>query len=321
MHISLRREVHIIYMQFSIGIYAILIIVIAATLVALAFIFWKTLRVIKNQREVFKEQTIHFKNKIQKRTRALQEVTHQRIVQADQISKLKDDFIFIATHELRAPTTAIVGNTELLLSDSHVQKLPKKIQAQLKDLETAGNRLQQLIKDLLNIARIESGSLTLFLKPVHLQQVIENVVTEIETSAGKENITITVDDSIGNMDCTHVMGDEKHIKEIFTNLLTNAIKYNKPHGRITLSCASSSQTLAISVTDTGIGLSPEEQKKLFTKFFRVDTSTEGTGLGLWIIKKITEKMHGKITVESAKGEGSTFTVWLPKAEEYSKKEK
>jgi len=245
--------------------------------------------------------------KVHERTHELEELTYKSIVQAEQLAKLKDDFVFIATHELRAPVTIIRGNLDILLEDPIMNNLSKDSKQSFEDLQTASSRLQNLVSDLLDVARIEFKAIKIEYDRVELRAVILDSIKEVSSFAKQNNITIEVGDLVC-LDSFKMIGDAAKLKDIFVNLLTNAVKYNKPNGKIFVTADLSKKIAQVKVADTGIGLSTEEKDKLFTKFYRAPSSKEGTGLGLWIVKQLVDRMHGEIKVKSKKGGGSTFIV-------------
>ncbi|MCA1594810.1 MAG: HAMP domain-containing histidine kinase, partial [Chloroflexi bacterium] len=230
-------------------------------------------------------------------------------------SRLKTEFISTVSHELRTPLASIEGYVQLILR-GHAGDVPP---LQLEFLQTVGRnsrRLCSLVDDLLDISRIEAGTLLLERDPVDLGAVISECVDMISSQAEDRNMAIVLDVA---PELPQVMGDFQRIGEILTNFLSNAVKYGKPGTPIHIRAAPSDSPdvneVIVSVKDEGIGLTPEELPKLFRKFYRVDNSTTrtqgGTGLGLAIAKHLVELHGGRVWVESEPDRGSTFFFALP----------
>jgi len=281
----------------------------------LLIIVWGASKTIRNQSRELESYAKTLEQKISERTEKLKESTDRQLEQAEELSKIKDEFIFIASHELRSPVTTIVGNSEILINDPLIKKLPPKTTGPIEDLRHAGVRLQILVNDLLDISRLEYGSVKIEFESIDLSSIILDSVEDVRDFADQKKIILEVnEDEVRKL--PKIKADASRLKEVFNNLLTNAIKYNKPNGNVSIGGSvdvlteQSNQMVAIHIKDTGIGLSEEEQKKIFTKFWRANQEVEGTGLGLWITKQLVNKMNGEITMDSKKGEGSTFTVWF-----------
>jgi len=171
-----------------------------------------------------------------------------------------------------------------------------------------------LINDWLDMARMNKGQIVDRLKPLSLKEVIEDIVEFMQPSAQKENIQLELVPYSGE---DRVQGDDETLKQVFSNLITNAIKYNKPNGTIKVSLEETEDSVAVNVEDTGIGIPEEHLNYIFDQFYRIkkndEKKSEGTGLGLSIVKKIVEAHAGTIKVSSELGKGSIFTVFLPKA--------
>lgn len=229
-----------------------------------------------------------------------------------ELERLKDEFVFIATHELRTPVTAIRGYTEMLQDAAGA--LPAQLKNFVSELSKVGARLAHLINDLLEVARSQAGRLKIDTTPQNLVGLINGVLAEVTPLISEKNHIITFVPSLGNI---MVMADESKLKEIITNLVSNAIKYTSTGGRIIVEIESRVADVVTTVRDNGIGMAAADQAKLFQRFYRVESSDtkgiEGTGLGLFIVRQLVEHMGGKIWVASAKGQGSAFSFSLPKA--------
>ena len=230
------------------------------------------------------------------------------------LRELQEEFVFVAAHELRTPVTAIKGYISFLLDESMAGVLPSKAKEFLGQVERANARLVQLVNDLLEVARSEADRLKIEVKPVDLAAPIRAVLDELAPLAAEKNISIRYEPPAG---LARVLADEGRVKEIMVNLVGNAIKYNRPSGSVSVRHETQDRELITHVADTGIGIPKEAQARLFEKFYRVQSDAArditGTGLGIFIVKEIVEKMGGKSLGESEEGRGSTFSFSLPRA--------
>lgn len=231
-------------------------------------------------------------------------------VEAD---RAKSEFISTVSHELRTPMTSIKGYADLLALGM-AGPLNDQQKHFINIIRNNAERMVALVNDLLDISRIESGRLQLELRALHIHEVVDQVVTALQPRAQNKNLTLTVGVPT---DLPPVWGDPTRVAQILTNLISNAIQYTPPGGRITVSAQVNGDMLEVSVADTGIGISKEDQKKIFDRFFRANDplvqETPGTGLGLPITASLVQMHGGQIWVESELGEGSTFTFTLPLA--------
>ncbi len=244
-------------------------------------------------------------------------INHFRFVQYAELfraqkdlNQMKDDFISIATHELKAPMSVIKGYLSMVLEEPDLSKNAREMTTIAQDQT---NRLTRLVTDLLDVSRLEQGKTKYNLSAVNLAATIAPMMNTYEVKAKDKGLALIYQPPT---DLPSVLADPDRISEIFTNLIDNAIKYSRT-GTVTISHATAPGVLATTVQDTGIGLTPDEVSHLFARFYRAknpDTQDiSGTGLGLWIIKQYIEKMGGTIMVESQKGVGSQFIVTLPLA--------
>jgi signal transduction histidine kinase len=228
-------------------------------------------------------------------------------------SRHKSEFLANMSHELRTPLNAVIGFSEVLLQRMFGE-LNDKQDEYLKDIYASGQHLLSLINDILDLSKIEAGRMELAPAPFHLPTALENAVTLVKERAGRHGIVlqVDVDPRLGE-----VVGDERKIKQVLLNLLSNAVKFTPEGGRISLKASRTDGAVEIAVTDTGIGIAPEDQAAIFEEFRQVGTDEtrkqEGTGLGLTLAKKFIELHGGRIWVESELGRGSTFTFTLPVA--------
>ncbi len=231
------------------------------------------------------------------------------ITERKELEKLKSDFISTVSHELRTPLTSIKGYVDLVLAGD-VGPLTLEQQEFLTIVSQNTTRLTELINDLLEIERLESGRIEFEFTELDLEEVLQNVARSLQVTAEHKGLEFVTEIASG----LTVRGDRDRLAQVFLNLLSNAIKYT-PAGTVELKAHREDDTVVVSVRDTGIGLSESDMKRLFQKFFRSDNpyvrKVGGTGLGLSIAKAIVERHNGTMTVTSQLGQGSTFTVRLP----------
>lgn len=224
-------------------------------------------------------------------------------------NEMKDLFTNMIAHELRAPLTAMRGYASMIRERSDISD---EVRLQATRIEDAAGRLVVIVSDLLDVARIQSGRLSIETGEVDLSALITSVLDALQVSAKEKSITMRSEGMHGD---TKIMGDGKRLHQALTNVVSNAIKYTK-QGTITISLDERSDRVEIRVKDTGMGIASEDQKKLFAPFFRVSSSEvssiTGTGLGMWITKQLIELMKGSIGIESIKGVGTHVVITLPK---------
>jgi GAF domain-containing protein len=231
--------------------------------------------------------------------------------QIEAANRHKSEFLANMSHELRTPLNAIIGFSEVL-SERMFGELNEKQSEYTDDILSSGRHLLSLINEILDLSKVEAGRMELELSNFDLPLAIENARTFVRERATRHGITLdlSVDTRLGDF-----VGDERKIKQILLNLLSNAVKFTPEGGRIGIKARQADASVEISVSDTGIGISPEDQAKIFEEFRQVGTDyahkTEGTGLGLTLAKKFVELHGGKIWVESEVGKGSTFSFTLP----------
>lgn len=221
------------------------------------------------------------------------------------LDRLKDDFIATVSHELKTPLTSIQGFVELLRN----HELPRPEQLPLLDLILdESKRLGRMIRDLLDLSKIQSGLLTLHLEKFQVARLIEQVVTPLSVRyADTHRFVVEVSPPTGTM-----VADRDRLQQVLINLVGNAIKYSPAGGTVHVRVAKVRSMWEFHVTDEGIGIPEEALPRLFGRFFRVnEQQSTGSGLGLFITKNLVERHGGRIQVTSREGEGSTFTVVLP----------
>ncbi|KQW91656.1 hypothetical protein ASC94_17980 [Massilia sp. Root418] len=231
-------------------------------------------------------------------------------LQADRANQAKSAFLSNMSHELRTPLNAILGFSQILASDHLPSSAAQKKQFAGNILQ-ASRHLLRLINDILDLAKVESGALTLDAEPVALSQVLQECRTLVDPLARVRGVELR----LAVADNASVTADRVRLKQVLINLLSNAIKYNRDHGTVSVHCAEMDQErLRVSVQDTGAGLDEAQLAAMFQPFNRLGQeggTQEGTGLGLVMTRHLVEKMGGEIGVVSTPGMGSTFWVALP----------
>jgi len=230
-----------------------------------------------------------------------------------EVDQMKNDFLSVATHELRAPMTIIKGTIENTL-DGIYGTIDDKARDALIAMDSETDRLNNLVSDLLNVSRIEQGHINYELQTIDVRDTIDKIVNQYTQKAQSKNLLLSYEKP---NEPAYITVDQDHMIEIMTNLIDNAIKYSVK-GTILVSHKDTDKRVRISVRDTGLGMSAQDREKLFTRFYRIQTehtkNIGGTGLGLWIIKQYIEHMGGSITVDSLEGVGTEFTVEFQKVE-------
>ncbi len=230
--------------------------------------------------------------------------------QLEAASKHKSQFLANMSHELRTPLNAILGYTELM-TDGIYGEVPDKFREVLDRVEKSGRHLLGLINAVLDLSKIEAGQLTLALADYSMNDVVQNVLTAVESLAAEKGLTLKV--SVPP-DVPTAKGDERQLTQVLLNLVGNAIKFTKA-GEVGVEIAASDGRFQVSVSDTGPGIAEADRQKIFQEFQQAGGSGSrkkgGTGLGLAIAKRMIEMHGGSIWVESKPGEGSTFRFTLP----------
>ena len=230
--------------------------------------------------------------------------------QLEAASQHKSEFLANMSHELRTPLNAIIGFSEVL-SERMFGELNEKQEEYLKDIHASGQHLLSLINDILDLSKIEAGKMELELSDFDLLMTIDNALMLVRERATRRGIELhrTVDERLGQ-----VQADERKIRQVLLNLLSNAIKFTPEGGRIAVEAKPLDGSVEVSVTDTGVGIAPEDQEAVFEEFRQVGTAEkkiEGTGLGLALSRKFIELHGGRIWVKSQVRAGSTFTFTVP----------
>jgi PAS domain S-box-containing protein len=230
---------------------------------------------------------------------------------AEAASQAKSEFLSSMSHELRTPMNAILGFAQLLARDKR-EPLSARHRERVEQILRGGEHLLRLIDDILDLSRIEAGRVSISMEPVSVRDVLEEVCTTLESAASRTGARLVLEPATAGLPM--VYADRTRFAQIVMNFGSNAIKYNRAEGSIRIHAAvSASDRVRVSVIDTGIGVPPEKQEKLFQPFQRAGQETgpiEGTGIGLAISKRLAELMGGSVGFESTFGAGSTFWVEL-----------
>ena len=233
----------------------------------------------------------------------------QSLSHLTEMNRLKDDFVAAVSHELRTPLTSIQGYVKTLLRpgasfEAEVQ------QSFLEAVDRQSDRLRNLIEDLLVVSQLEAQSVSTSVMPVKLASVIENVTNELREKLEGRNLSVDVP-----ADTPVVFSDEGKIFQILSNFVDNAAKYSPPGTSISVQARLESDGVTVSVRDSGDGIPEDEQERIFERFYQVDQSSTrkvgGTGLGLYICRRLAEALHGRVWLERSNPEGSTFALWVP----------
>jgi PAS domain S-box-containing protein len=264
-----------------------------------------------------------------------EQTLHQKNVELEDASRMKSEFLANMSHELRTPLNAIIGFSEVL-KDGMLGEMTERQRGFIGDIFGSGNHLLALINDILDLSKVEAGMMTLDLEPVQISTLFSNSLSIVREKAATRHIQLEIEAA---QELGSILADARKVKQIVYNLLSNAVKFSVDGGRVTLRAArvprstvgqlssrwagrgfpftgnGFSEFLEVTVSDTGIGISPQGLEMLFKPFSQIDgrlaRKFEGSGLGLAMVKLLAELHGGTVAVESAVGEGSCFTVWLP----------
>lgn len=230
-----------------------------------------------------------------------------------EVDQMKSEFISLASHQLRTPLSAIKTYTHMLAED-YMGKLNPAQKKSLATIISAADRMNELISTLLNVTRIESGSIDVTPKLIRLDKLAEEVVRELEVMAGNKSIDLST--STKGKASTKIKTDSLIVKEVMTNLVSNSIKYTPDGGKVSLCVCPRRNDIVVNITDSGWGIPKYSQDQVFSKFFRaqniVKRETTGTGLGLYLVKGLLETLGGRIWFTSEEEHGTTFSFSLPR---------
>ncbi len=239
-------------------------------------------------------------------------VVFRDMTKENEVDRAKTEFISLASHQLRTPLSSINWYTEMLL-DGDAGNLTPEQNKYLEEVYNGSQRMVVLVNSLLNVSRLDLGTIIIDIEPVDVIKLVKDVINEQKPQINEKKIQL---DQLFSDDIPIIKADSKLLRIVLQNLLLNAIRYTDDGGKIELSISlDSKKYLLIKVSDTGYGIPEDQQEKIFTKFFRADNArkkyTEGTGLGLYIVKSIIWHFGGKVWFESEEDNGSTFFVSIP----------
>lgn len=235
-------------------------------------------------------------------------ILYRKIKEVDQ---MKDEFISIASHELRTPLTVTKGYLSMILEGTFGKIENPQIEKAMRTAAKSNERLEGLVEDLLNVSRIDQGRLPVALQSTELEPIIRDIVSQLKVKADEKNLILEYTEAISKLPL--VSADPERLTQVLINLIGNSVKYTEKGG-VKVTALVKNNLVELKIVDTGIGMSAEEQKNLFQKFYRAQNEKTGkivgTGLGLWITKQIIELMRGTITIESMESVGTQVTVKL-----------
>jgi signal transduction histidine kinase/HAMP domain-containing protein len=232
---------------------------------------------------------------------------------AERANLAKTEFLSRMSHELRTPLNAILGFAQVLRM--RLKPAPAGVDEQLGYIEAGGWHLLELINDVLDLSRIEAGSMVVSLESIEVAPLLAECARMVEAAAQRARVELEL---VPAAPAWRVRGDRTRLRQVLTNLLSNACKYNRPGGRVRLEASLDGDHLTVSVADTGVGLSPQQLARMYEPFNRLGAETgsvEGTGIGLVISRRLVDLMGGRMEVRSCEGQGTTFTVHLPLGDE------
>lgn len=266
-----------------------------------------TFTVPKTKQRITLENTaspIYLNNEIIGAVDIFRDVTKER-----EVERAQKEFVSLASHQLRTPITSINWNAEMLVSDP---ELPAMYQETAQEIYRENRRMQQLVNSLLNVSRIDLGTLKFVLSPIQLPEFVENLLKGLEHDIQRKNITVNTSIS----EITEVINDTAHLDVIIGNLLSNAVKYTDEGGSVNVRvCEVEPEWMQIEIEDTGYGIPLDQQSQIFGRLFRASNAkakeTDGNGLGLYLVKKLVEAMKGEVWFTSEEGKGTTFFVKIP----------
>lgn len=288
----------------SIGL---LLLVVFSLLVSVLFLARQLFVIFKKYEATLKGQEVSSKMLIRRDLEL-----NRSYEKLSQINQIKSEFVSVVAHQLRTPLTGIKWTLDLFLNGDF-GKLTKDQKSFLKKAEDNNNHMINIINDMLDVDRIESGRVKYSISEVQVEDLVDSILLELYPKILAKKITLKVSRPKDFLPKVSIDKDKVH--EAFENILENAIKYSKANGEIGVDYKVEDKSITLAFRDTGIGIPKDQQYKVFDKFFRaanaLKVETDGTGLGLFIVKKIIENNGGKIWFESSENVGTTFYITLP----------
>lgn len=231
------------------------------------------------------------------------------------LSESKDAFLNIASHELRTPITSILGYVSML-AEGDYGALPDKALQALDVVQSSGKRLFQIINQMLQLAKLESGHMVLQEETVLLREICQSVLSEVEAIAIERGIMAQYEEE-GTDETPVIIGDSDQLRKVILNLVGNSLKFTERGGQITIRIVKQSDQIVLSVTDNGVGIPEKDHRKIFEKFGQsqnpLSRTHEGTGLGLTFVQEVLSQMRARIELQSQVGKGSCFTIYFNRA--------
>ncbi|QWD10166.1 hypothetical protein G6713_05555 [Polynucleobacter paneuropaeus] len=272
---------------------------------------------LRESQKIIENQNLELDSKVRERTLEL-EKNQIRLQESNLLlenaNRHKSEFLANMSHELRTPLNSIIGFSELLKEKIFGDINPKQTEY-VKNIYNSGKHLLDLINDILDLSKIESGEVNVFREIFSLNKAIQSCVAIVSERVKKNKLKLHVYISEGE---NLIYADERKIKQILLNLLTNAVKFTPEGGEIVVQAESTEAGIQVMVKDSGIGIDPKDQEKIFEEFKQVENhytrKLEGTGLGLAVVKRLIDLQNGWLKLDSALGEGSSFTFFIPKVE-------
>lgn len=231
----------------------------------------------------------------------------------EEVDRIKSEFISLASHQLRTPLSSIKTYSHML-KDGYMGEVGEAQSRALQTIVDAADRMNELISTLLNITRLESGAVATNIRSLRIDSLVREVVKELSVPADRKSLSISLKIS-GNHPKT-ISSDRSILKEVLTNLISNAVKYTPSKGAVKIKVRLRAESVLIHVSDTGWGIPKYSQDQVFSKFFRAENiikrETTGTGLGLYLVKGLVDAINGRIWFESSEGKGTDFFLSLPR---------
>lgn len=248
--------------------------------------------------------------RVEERTKQLRKANDK----LKELDEAKDEFISMASHQLRTPLTSMKGYVSMVL-DGDTGKISEEQRSMLQQAFDSSQRMVFLIADLLNVSRLKTGKFVIENVPTNLADVVESEVHQIKESATQRGLELSYSKP---SEFPTLMFDETKLRQVMMNFIDNAMYYTPRGGKISVEIKKSDKSIDFTVTDTGLGVKPEDQRHLFTKFYRAQNARkmrpDGTGLGLYMAQKVVVAQGGAIIFNSKLGEGSTFGFTFPLTE-------